>query len=235
MYSWKTLDLPWVTWDKALCAIPVSSYRLAADVNGVEHVTMLHIRYIAVGAQGGTAFLAITIMRERQNIPSSSIEHPPPKHMPWKALKATGQGQVGHLASHWEGSRAGLSGHSSAIPAVILSIRANDCLHRLLMTRAWQSVQLQYSRYSAHVRNLSSPSCLSRPCKSNDSLTVRRRKVDRQLQLMSAATSDSAATKTRAVPLSELRELVHDSLLGLTYSKREAEIIGDVSIVVTVA
>ena len=52
---------------------------------------------------------------------------------------------------------------------------------------------------------------------------------------MSAATSDSAATETRAVPLSELRELVHDSLLGLTYSKREAEIIGDVSIVLTVA
>ena len=164
-----------------------------------------------------------------------SIEHPPPKLMPRKALKATGQGQVGHLASHWEGSRTGLSGHSSGIPAVILGIRANDCLHRPLMTRAWQSVQLQCSRYSAHLRSLSSPSCPSRPCKSNDSLAVRRRKVNRQLQLMSAATSDSAATETRAVPLSELRELVHDSLLGMTYPKREAEIIGDVSIVLTVA
>ena len=52
---------------------------------------------------------------------------------------------------------------------------------------------------------------------------------------MSAATGDSAATETRAVPLSELRDLVHDSLLGLTYSKREADIIGNVSIASAVA
>ena len=51
----------------------------------------------------------------------------------------------------------------------------------------------------------------------------------------SAATGDNVATETRAVPLSKLEELVHDSLLGLTYSKSEAEVIGNVSIAFAIA
>ena len=117
---------------------------------------------------------------------------------------------------------------------------ANHCLYRPLMTSAWQYVQLQCSYHLTPLILLlthSSPRCLLRPCRSKDSLVERRSRANRQMQRvdMSATTGDSAATETRAVPLSELRELVYDSLLGLSYSKREAEIIGDVSLAFTVA
>lgn len=51
--------------------------------------------------------------------------------------------------------------------------------------------------------------------------------IKRQQHVQSFATGSSA--ETQAVPISELRELVHASLLGLKYSEDEAQIIGDVS------